>query len=102
MEKGMFSFLKIVVGAGGTFAALGAAMLYSLYAGWFKSDLLKSLPSESIYKLFLYSIGSGVFCFVFLIILQACSRKPSIITKADNGGTAVTSTGSGSVTVHKP
>ena len=102
MEKGMFSFLKIVVGAGGTFAALGAAMLYSLYACWVKSDLLKSLPSESIYKLFLYSIGSGVFCFVLLIILQACSRKPSIITKADNGGTAVTSTGSGSVTVHKP
>lgn len=77
-------------------------MFYSMYAGWFKSDLLKGLPSESIYKLFLYSLAATVFCFVLLIILQAFSRKPSISATSDNGSTTVVSAGSGSVTVHKP
>ena len=98
----MFGFLKVIAGAGGTFTALGAAMFYSMYAGWFKSDLLKGLPSESIYKLFLYSLAATVFCFVLLIILQAFSRKPTISATSDNGSTTVVSTGSGGVTVHKP
>lgn len=96
----MFSFLKVVVGAGGTFAALGAAMLYSLYEGWFKSELLNNLPGESIYSLFLYSLASAVFCFVLLVVLQASSGKGSITTKAGSGGIAVTSTGSGNVNVN--
>ena len=102
MEKGMFSFLKVIATTGGGFAALGAAMFYSMYAGWFKSELLNGLPSESLYKLFLYSLGSCVICFVLLIILQAFSRKPSISATADNSSTTVVSTGSGAVTVHKP
>lgn len=96
----MFSFLKVVVGAGGVFTALGAGMFYSLYAGWFQSDLLKSLPSESIYNLFLYSLGSAVFCFVLLVVLQACSGKGSIVAKAGRGGIAVSSTGNGNVNVN--
>ncbi|MBK4998575.1 hypothetical protein IAE37_000851 [Pseudomonas sp. S31] len=98
----MFGFLKVIAGAGGTFTALGAAMFYSMYAGWFKSDLLKGLPSESIYKLFLYSLGSCVFCFTLLVALQAFSRKPAISASSDNSSTTVVSTGRGSVTVHKP
>lgn len=97
----MFGFLKVIVGAGGTFTALGAAMFYSMYAGWFKSDLLKGLPSESIYKLFLYSLAATVFCFVLLIILQAFSKKPTISASSDNSSTTVVSTGRGNVTVHK-
>lgn len=100
METRMFSFLKVVVGAGAVFPALGAGMFYSLYAGWFKSDLLKSLPRESIYNLFLYSLGSAVFCFVLLVVLQACSGKGSAVAKAGRGGIAVTSTGSGNVNVN--
>ncbi len=98
----MFSFLKVIATTGGGFAALGVAMFYSMYAGWFKLDLLNGLPSESLYKLFLYSLGSSVFCFVLLVILQGFSRKPSISATADNSSTTVVSTGSGSVTVHKP
>lgn len=101
MEKGMFGFLKVISGAGGTFAAVGAAMFYSMYAGWFKSELLKGLPSESIYKLFLYSLGSCVFCFVLLVALQALSKKPTISASSDNSSTTVVSTGRGNVTVHK-
>lgn len=77
-------------------------MFYSMYAGWFNSDLLKGLPSESIYKLFLYSLGSCVFCFTLLVALQAFSRKPAISASSDNSSTTVVSTGRGSVTVHKP
>ena len=97
----MFSFLKVIATAGGGFAAVGAAMFYSMHAGWFKSDLLKGLPSESIYKLFLYSLAATVFCFFLLIILQAFSRKPTISATSDHSSTTVVSTGRGNVTVHK-
>ena len=98
----MFGFLRVIVGAGGTFAALGAAMFYSMYSGWFKSELLKGLPAESIYKLFLYSLGSCVLCFVLLIALQAFTRKPTISASSDNNSTTIVSTGRGNVTAHKP
>lgn len=97
----MFGLLKAVVSVGGGFAALGAGLFYSFYTGMFKSEVLKGLPPESIYELFLYSLVATVVCVMLFIILQAMSKSASISTKASGRGVAVTSTGSGAVTVYK-
>jgi hypothetical protein len=97
----MFGLLKAVASVGGGFAAIGAGLLYSFYKGFFSSELLKGLPPESIYKLFLYCLATAVFCFLLLIVLQIMSKGSSISTKASGKSVAVTSTGSGAVNVYK-
>ncbi len=100
----MLSVLKASLGVGCGLGALATGLLYSFYREWIKSDLLNHLPPELLYKSYIYSLGATVFCFIVLIVAHVGSKSSGVTATADNGGTAVNSTGKGSVnvTVNRP
>lgn len=98
----MLGIVKFAMKAGCGLAGLAAAIMYSLYKEWMKSDLIKNLTPDQCFTLSLVSLAVFFLCFVIFVIAHLASNKAGSITAtARNNSVAVVTTGSGNSTVTK-
>lgn len=98
----MLGIVKFAMKAGCGLAGLAAAIMFSLYKEWIKSDLIKNLTPDQCFTLSLVSLAVFFLCFLIFIIAHLTSNKAGSITAiARQNSVSVVTTGSGNSTITK-